>query len=434
MGFLDYVFNERSSKRAAAALFVGFALFYGLMNMSYVSYIVEVAPNVQAFNPFSVSAFPLNLFNFDPSMYYGMNSSSIIHPLISYLTAALGGAAKALGGNWFFLALQSLINAASVVLVYVFLQRKTKELLIPLLAAMLFGFSSYLIFTAMIPDSYPYAQFVILLSVVYMQFFREKGNMPYVLPAMLGALNFGVTSTNIIPFAAGMFFNMSAWRSKKGLIKFISIMALAVGIIAALTIIQYVAFGGRSWVSNWLVGLQNGGTNYATPFQFAVHWQSLAQLTINPMYSPRIHLLDTGLMAFVTDLSVRNPLFVTLLGSIVLLLALAGFITGIRDRETWTLMPYILFAFLLHIVVGFGLAVYKYDMYLYAGHYLFAFVLLGGGFMIRLRKGLGKMLLTILLAASVFGMAGNNIYRHVETLSIIKQEYEQLITSGPRDH
>ena len=130
---------------------------------------------------------------------------------------------------------------------------------------------------------------------------------------------------------------------------------------------------GRSWVSNWLLGIQNGGTSYATPFQFAAHWKALTLLTINPMLSPKVHLLDPGLVAFVTDLSRSNPIHVQLVGILILLLALIGFIKGIREREVWTLAPYILFAFLLHIVVGFGLAVFQYDMYLYAGHYLFAF-------------------------------------------------------------
>jgi len=103
-----------------------------------------------------------------------------------------------------------------------------------------------------------------------------------------------------------------------------------------------------------------------------------------------------------------------------------GIIKGIREREVWTLVPYILFAFLLHVVVGFGLAVFQYDMYLYAGHYLFAFFLLGGGFVISLRPGLGKKAVIGLIMLCVIVTASNNIYRHVETLTTIKQSYDQL--------
>ncbi|MEC0108314.1 DUF6080 domain-containing protein [Paenibacillus taichungensis] len=391
-----------------------------------MTYIANHAELLGSYTPFSTTQFPLNLFNFDPSMYYGDNSSSVIHPLISFLAVALEAGAQLLGGNWFFLVLQSLVNAGSVVLVFLFLNQKDKQITTPLLFAVLFGFSSYLMFTALIPDSYPYVQFVILFSVLYMQYNRERKEVRYIPNALLASINFGLTSTNIVPLAAAMFFNLRTWRNKSGWKKYIGIMALAVAFIVVLTGIQYIAFGGRSWVSNWLLGIQNGGTSYATPFQFAVHWKALSLLTINPMLSPKVHLLDPGMVAFVTDLSRSNPIYVQLTGIFILLLTLTGFIKGIREREVWTLVPYILFAFLLHIVVGFGLAVFQYDMYLYAGHYLFAFFLLGGGFVIGLRPGIGKKVLIGLIMLCILVTAGNNIYRHVETLTTIKQSYDQL--------
>lgn len=310
-------------------------------------------------------------------------------------------------------------------LVFLFLSRKTRELTVPLLVTLLFGFSSYLIFTAFIPDSYPYAQFVILLSVVYMQYIREREEVRYLPNALLAVINFGVTSTNIAPFAAGLFLNIQAWRNREGWKKYFGIAALAAVIVVILTAIQFSIFE-RSWVSNWLLGIQNGGLGYATPFQFAAHREALNLLVINPMFTPEMHMLNPNMVAIVTDLSVPNPLYTQRPGLFIVLLALLGFIVGIRERETWTLAPYILFALLLHIVVGFGLAVFEYDMYLYAGHYLFAFFLLAGGFVIKLRKGLVKKIAIGLLALCVLIMAGNNIYRHGETLTTIKQSYEQL--------
>ncbi|MEY8746681.1 DUF6080 domain-containing protein [Bacillales bacterium AN1005] len=426
MKFSEYIFYNRKTNWAALYLFVGFALFYGVMNLAYVSYISENADRLAVYSPFSTHLFPLNLFNFDPSMYYGTNSSSIIHPLISFMALALGAGAQLLGGNGFFLVLQSFINAASVVLVFVFLSKKDRTITIPLLFALLFGFSSYLMFTALIPDSYPYVQFVILLSVIYLQYSREQNEVRVVPHAVLATVNFGLTSTNIVPFAAALFGNMRTWRSKAGWTKFIGIMVLAGTLIVIFTVIQYVSLGGRSWVTNWLLGIQNGGTSYATPFQFAVHWKALNLLTVNPILTPKVILLDPSMVAFVTDLTRSNPIYVQITGVFILLLALTGAIKGIREREVWTLLPYIIFAFLLHIVVGFGLAVFQYDMYLYAGHYLFAFFLLGGGFVIGLRQGMGKQVLVGLLIVSILITAGNNIYRHMETLTTIKQSYEQL--------
>ncbi|OBR65915.1 hypothetical protein A7K91_18270 [Paenibacillus oryzae] len=426
MKFWNYLFFDRKTNRTAFLLFAGLALFYVIINLPYVSYINAIAPDVQDHNPFGTALFPLNLFNFDPSMYYATNNSSIIHPLISYLMAVLGTGARLFGENWFFLIVQSVLNAASATLVFLFLRQKAHGQALPLLVSLLFGFSSYLMFTAFIPDSYPYAQFIIILSVTYMKFVRERGDARYIPHGVLGAVNFGLTSTNVAPFAASVFVNLAAWRSKKAILKFIGMMSLAVGIIALLTGIQYLVFDGSSWVNNWLLGIQKGGMSYATPFQFPIHWQALILLTINPMLSPQVHLLSKGLMAFVTDLSVAMPFYVVFAGGLILLLAFAGIINGIRERETWTLIPYLVFAFILHIVIGFGLAVFQYDMYLYAAHYLFAFFLLAGRFVILLRPGLGKKLLTTLLVLALLIMAGNNIYRHAETLSTIKMEFDQI--------
>lgn len=94
MNFLDYIFSDRRANRAALLLFIGFALFYGLINIPYVNYMAENAGLLGDRSPFNTRDFPLNLFNFDPSMYYGMNSSSVIHPLISYLTVVLGEAQR----------------------------------------------------------------------------------------------------------------------------------------------------------------------------------------------------------------------------------------------------------------------------------------------------------------------------------------------------
>lgn len=102
MKFLDYIFYDRRVTWTAFVLFAGFALFYGLMNGSYIMYISQNAEMLGKYTPFNTAVFPLNLFNFDPSMYYGDNSSSVIHPLISYLAVTLGAISRFAGGNWFF--------------------------------------------------------------------------------------------------------------------------------------------------------------------------------------------------------------------------------------------------------------------------------------------------------------------------------------------
>ena len=81
-------------------------------------------------------------------------------------------------------------------------------------------------------------------------------------------------------------------------------------------------------------------------------------------------MIDPGIAAFVTNLAKPYPIHVHIVGIGMLILAILSFIKGIRSRDTWAFAIYILFA-ILRIIVGFGLATYAYDLYLYAGHYLF---------------------------------------------------------------
>ncbi|GGO03186.1 DUF6080 domain-containing protein [Saccharibacillus kuerlensis] len=426
MNFVRYLFAQRRTNAVAAGLCAALALFYVLLNLPYISYMSDHTEMLQSYNPFFVAQFPLNLFNFDPSMYYGTNSSSVIHPLMSLLAVPLGMAADAWGGNLFFLILQSLLNGASAALLLIYLSKKDDRLLHPLLFSALFGLSSYLIFSSLIPDSYPYVQFGILLSVVYLQYGRAReaeGEEVRIWPnAGFAALQFGLTSTNAIPFGVALLGNMKAWRSKKSLNRFIRIVLLAILIAAAATGLQYLCFG-KMWISGWMDGLHGGGMRYATLFNPNVHGPVFYMLGINPILTPYIHLLNPDSGAFVTDIARGYPLHVHLTGLFILLLAAAGFVRGIRSREVWIAASYIGFAALLHLVIGFGLAVYQYDLYLYAGHYLFAFFLLGGVWTIGLRQGLFKKIITGLLLIAVLVTAANNVYLHTEALRVVNDSF-----------
>ncbi|MDO3411181.1 DUF6080 domain-containing protein [Saccharibacillus sp. CPCC 101409] len=429
MSFRSYLFANRRINTAASLLVLVLALFYIGLNAPYIRYMAGNAETLRAHTPFATPEFTLNLFNFDPSMYYGIGTSSVIHPLMSLLAVPLGAAARNLGGNLFFLVLQSLVNGASAALVLIVLSRKTDKLLLPLLVAALFGTSSYLIFTALIPDSYPYVQFAIVLSVVYMQYARareadgeKERSWPF---AALAAVHFALTSTNVIPFGAALLMNMRVRRGRERILRYVRIVLLALGFVAIGTAVQFLCFG-QAWIEGWSSSLKAGGTGYSAAFKLSVHYPVFYMLGVNPILAPHVHLLDPGMAAFVTDLTRPYPLHVRLTGGFLLLLSVAGFLRGIRERETWTLGAYIAFAAALHLGAGFGLKVFTYDMYLYAGHYLFAIFLLGGAFAIGLREGLFKKALTAVLLAALLTTIANNVYRHAETLRTIDGAYEEM--------
>ena len=426
MVFSSYLLKNKKDNYKACWLFIGFLLFYFGNNVPFLMYMKQNMADLAGYSPFYGAPFVFNIFNFDPSMYYGSGNSSIIHPLMNFLSGPLLYFSKFLSGNLFFLVIQSVINALSVVMIYYYLRKSGSDNVLAVIFATFFGVCSYNIFTAMIPDSYSYVQFIIILSVLYLQYSRVLVKTNVLPNASFALVNFAATSTNIVPFIGALFFNMIDRRDNKTLKKFISILLTFLLFVVLFTLLQSVLFSGNTWINNWITGLNNGGFSYAAPFSFSQHWKVIYMLVISPILSPDMVLIDQGIMAFVTDLTRPYPLYVTIIGFTLIILAAFGFIKGIKSRETWTLVPYIFFAILLHIVVGFGLAVFKFDLYLYAGHYLFAFFLLAARFIMQINHALIRKGLIAIILILVLTTLGNNVIKHIETLNYIKDIYSGL--------
>lgn len=432
MGFIRFVGSSPRDNRWALGLFLGFALYYGASNIPFLLYIKDHAALLAAYNPFYGAAYPLNLFNFDPSMYYGTGNASVIHPFLNFISGPLARAAGHAGGNGFFLAVQSLLNAAGVAMMFYYLRRSGSDLLLSLAVAGFFGASSYALFTAMIPDSYPYAQFVLLLSVLYLLYSRTAERTGGWQEASLMLVNFGVTSTNMVPFAGALLVNKLRRGDRRVMLRLASIGLGFVVLAAGFTGLQWLIFGGKTWVSNWVQSLDNGGFRYAAPFVWSEHWKAVYMLVISPVLTPDIVLGDPGIAAFVTDLAQPYPFHVSLVGLALIALAAAGFIRGIRTREVWILACFIGFGAALHLVKGYGLAVFKYDLYLYAGHYLFAFFLLAAAGIRLVRHPALRRGLTVAAAVLMLVTWVNNAVMHTKALDRIEQSYAELERSGTK--
>lgn len=426
MGFLSYILQYKRDNKKALMLFISFFIFYLIMNYPFINFIKENAANLAAHSPFYGAPFMLNLFNFDPSMYYGFSNTSVVHPFINFMTGSFTYISKYLFDNLFFLVIQSCINALSVVMIYYYLRRSDTNSIIPLLFAVFFGISSYSIFTAFIPDSYPYAQFVIIFSVLYLQYSRTVEKTAILPNASLALINFGLTSTNIVPFFSSLFFNMFDRSNKKTFKQLIMIGLAFLLMVTGVTLIQFLLFKGNSWINNWIQSLSSGGFSYTGDFLFSEHWKAVYMLVISPILTPDITMLDPGIVALVTDLTRPYPIYVHIIGFGIILLSIAGFVKGIKSKESWILVSYILFAIVLHIIVGFGLAVFKYDMYLYAGHFIFAFFLLGGRFMIEVKHSVLKKVLIAVVILFAITTLTNNILKHAEALHTTEQAYIEL--------
>lgn len=413
----------------ALLLWIIFCLFYIFLNMPYVQYIDDNAAMLNNYSPFYGAPFSLNLFNFDPSMEYGNATGTIIHPFYNFLSAPMTYLSSHSIGNMLFLLLQSVINALTTILIYFMLRRSGSNRFVSLLFSALFGVSSYSIFTSFIPDSYAYAQFVIVLSAVYLQKCRAEQSFSIVPNASLTLLNFGITSTNVVTFAGPLFISLfNRHHYKSTFRRFMMIMISALLMIIGFTALQYILFSGKTWISNIFSGLSNGALGYVTPFSFAHHAKAFYMLIISPILTPDIAMIDSGLVAFVTDLSKPYPLYVSIVGIGIVIMAVMGFIKGIKSRETWSIFTYILFAFILHIVIGFGLGAFNYDLYLYAGHYLFAFFILAASFITGIRNVTVKRIMLGVVALFLLTTVVNNIVKHHSSLDYIESTYTEVIS------
>lgn len=424
MGFWKYLLKDKRSNINACGLFIVFILFYLANNYPFIVYMKNNAAELLVHSPFYGVPFTLNLFNFDPSMYYGFGNASIIHPFINFLSGSLKYVSSFLYDNAFFLVVQSIIHSISVVMIYYYVRNSDSSQWIALVFAAFFGVSSYSMFTALIPDSYPYAQFVLIFSALYLQYARANARTDIIPAALVAATNFGVTSTNIVPFFAALLINMFNWRNKAFIKRFIWIGCYFLLIVAVVTLLQSLA--GRSWIDNWMQSLGNGGFSYVAPFSLSQHWQVVYMLGINPILTPDITLVDPGIAAFVTNQMQPYPFYVTLIGAAVIVMAVLGFILHVRSKESWIFASFILFAIALHIVSGYGLAAFKYDLYLYAGHYLFAIFLLGARFVGRVNHTRIQKVLIGIVVMFVLLTLVHNIVQHNEALSIIKESYSDL--------
>ncbi|MDU5145606.1 MAG: DUF6080 domain-containing protein [Paenibacillus dendritiformis] len=423
MQFWKSVFGVKQDNRKALLLFLGFLLFYFWLNLPFIAYMERNQAVLIEHSPFYGAPFTLNLFNFDPSLYYAPQSS-VIHPFINFLSAPLKQAAAMTWGNGLFLGIQSAMNACGVVLMYYYLRRNSFGNALSIGTAVFFGASSYQIFSALIPDSYPYAVLLILLTVLYAQYCRDHRKLGVWPASILLTLNFGVTVTNVAT-AVGTLFISTVRKSRTYVIACLKIAGVSLLLVALLTGVQFVLFPGNSWIATWQHNIEAGGFSYVAPFSFAHHWKALYSMIESPIVTPRLAMIDDSVMAFVTNLSNPFPLYGHLIGIVVIALALLALVRGFRSTEVLSLAVYPLFALLLHIVVGFGLAAFQYDMYLYAGHYLFALFLLCAWGVHRC-GGRARGLLTGVIVACAAATLVHNIIAHAAALDTIQQVYIQI--------
>ncbi|MBN3525299.1 DUF6080 domain-containing protein [Paenibacillus apiarius] len=423
MGFWKSVFSERQDNRKALLLLLFFFIFYITVNIPFLTYMEQNKAVLNPLSPFYGAPFTLNLFNFDPSLYYAPQSS-VIHPLLNYLSTPLKQLAALTFGNALFLGIQSLINAAGVAIMYYYLRKNKCGNVLAAGTAAFYGTSSYSLFTALIPDSYPYAMFLLLLTVLYCQYCRLNDRLDILPAALLLFLNFGITVTNVVTAAGALFFG-TLGKGKQFWFRWIKIAIVSLLLVALFTMLQFFIFSGNSWITTWKQNIHAGGFSYVAPFSLQHHWKAVYTMIESPIITPHLTMINESIMAFVTNMTNPFALHGHLIGAIVIGLTLLALARGYADKEVQSLAVFPLFALLLHIVVGFGLGAFEYDMYLYAGHYLFALFLLSAWFIHSLRGKARSILTGIIVICTIITFTGN-IAGHMKALDSVKQIYHQV--------
>lgn len=422
MRFFQYVLEGKRQRYVAAILFVIFTILYFCINLPYVLFMNEQEGLLQQYSPFYGVPFTLNIFNFDPSLYYSFNPPTIIHPFLNFISSPLAHLSQFMSNHYFFLTVQSMLNAASCALFYIYLSKQKVALNYALIFSVLFGASSYLLYTSLIPDSYVYAQFLLITSVLYLQYCRHEDTYPVIILGFLGFLNFGISATNMIPFFIAVLISLY----KKGDFRNNILAVIKIGVAfllstAVFTVVQYFLFG-ETFLGR-LDTLNSGGFSYVAPFSWVYHWKAVIMLFVSPIITPAISLIDQGIVAFATDISVPYSAFTYIAGAAVLILGLLAIYYCRRSKNTWVLLSFILFAILLHLVIGYGIGAFKYDLYLYAGHFLFAQLLLTAQLSneIKSRK-VHHIYMTVIAVVLVITVI-NNVILHTVNLDSISDAY-----------
>lgn len=415
--FKKYIAKSISLKLAIVIIF-SFSLFYFLINLRFINLLVT--ENIKV-SPFNYSYFKFNIFNMDPSQLGDLTSTNFMHPLFCFIQLIISPFKTSKYGLYVILLIQSLINSINVVLIYIYCSNLKIKKSLALLLSIFFGFFSYSINSALVPDSYIYAQNILIISLVYMQYCKISKNYGIIGHAILGVLNFSVTVSNVASYALAIIINKSEKETKTWIKKIIQSIIIALGIIIVLGIIQQLLFKSN-FTDNIFNSVNNGGLNYSMPFNLKANWKIIYLMFTAPIITAPLRVMPE-LQAIVTNIGIKFPIYLKLITVILLILIIMSIIYNIKNREMWTLSSFLIVAFFIHIIKGFGLAVFEYDMYLYAGHYIFVVPMYLGFLFKKLENKKILKFVTIILAIITLVTFINNIFMQNQMFNLVKQTY-----------
>lgn len=130
---------------------------------------------------------------------------------------------------------------------------------------------------------------------------------------------------------------------------------------------------------------------------------------ISPILLPKVKVIDFTRMAIVTDLTQNLNLISIMVSLILCILIVYSIFKNFKLSIMKCLLTYIIWNIVLHIVIGFGLHDYMYDMYLYAGHYISVIFMIIGLSFSNIKSSLFKTIMSLIQIVIIVFIAYNNI-------------------------
>lgn len=418
MTFIKEYLWKKDYRKSLTFIILIFSLFYLLCNIPFINLI-----NFNELNPgpFEYSAFDINLFNMDPVLFQAGSTISLRHPFLNYL-AILYSFFNSKLALYFIILIQSLVGALSVALIFIFMKNIKLSNLHSYIITILFGVFSYSIISTLVPDSYLYAQLALISSIVYMQYsILEKCFNPigYV---VLGIFNFGITITNFIPYTINMLIANFTLKNKNFLKNLLKTIFIGLLLVILLSCTQFL-ISDKPWFMDISNSFESESAPYAQTYDEQLHPNAINAFIGSPIMLGSLTFKD-GTFAVVTNLLINMPAYVKLIIYLILILCVTSIVLNIKQRETWIILSIICFNMFIHLVKGFGLSTYLYDVYLYAGHYIFVIPMLLGMLLKRFnnKKKITNIFMVLLCTITLIIFA-HNIFMEFNLYNFVKSYY-----------
>lgn len=240
--------------------------------------------------------------------------------------------------------MQIICNAISAIIMYRILKEEKLKEPISILGTLIFIFSLSMIWTSILPETYAITTIALLM---FMYLYQKKN--PFCVAFAVLAIGSNIMA--IVPI--GLILLAEIIKNRKKLKKFFPIM-LIVTIVAGIIIIPYLS----KYVTEWM---------YTSKSVSETLTDSINYFLIPLLYGP--NFIKNG--SLFVQINTFEPIVVSLLG-IFIIFAIIGYISNCKKVIPNVCLIYLIVAYGLHVVFGYGFV----NGILYSPLYCWPFVLL----------------------------------------------------------